>query len=752
MLSTSMDLKNLNRHSLISIRNPNFKQLHSRSASFNQSHVHFSWCHRHCKPPIVSRLQIFQSASNNRHKRLITACISRSKEILGEDSEISGENSDNLASVSSIEEEEEEETEVVETEREEFAPKDSIWNQIVEIMKFSGPAIGLWICGPLMSLIDTVVIGQGSSLELAALGPATVLCDYLSYVFMFLSIATSNMVATSLAKQVGVASFLEKCLSHPQAGSQLRVVMQASHLSGCLGCLATTLDELGMQANVLRMYELFVHGTADGLSDIASSALLLHTCIDKDEVQHQISILLFVGLTCGVAMLFFTRLLGAWALTGLIVHISDLGNRTSSIQTVYTLYLKKAWIMDSKKPGVVCKLVISHMLFADDTILCREGDEEQLFTSRIRGLAWPAVLVGWVAQSASLGMKDSWGPLKALAVASAVNGIGDIVLCTFLGYGIAGAAWATMVSQVIAGYMMIEALNNKGYNAYAISVPSPSELMEIFMLAAPVFVTMMSKVAFYALIVYFATSMGTHTVAAHQARALLKSLLIIGALSGLTLGSTGAFVPLVFPKMFSPDPLVITEGLPGYSTSGHQSVRSHPIGLEGTFRIAYEPGMTAEGDSLAESRDAMRHQWVPWLSQSGHKRGYVNYMALATSHLTKLRRGMLFGDAIMVMRRVLIPFFFALCITSCVHSLEGTLLAGRDLKFISLSMCGCFSLAALFLMLVSSRGYGLPGCWCALIVFQWSRFFMALRRLLSPDGILYSEDLTPHRMEKLRAA
>ena len=34
-------------------------------------------------------------------------------------------------------------------------------------------------------------------------GPATVVCDYMSYVFMFLSIATSNMVATALAKQVG---------------------------------------------------------------------------------------------------------------------------------------------------------------------------------------------------------------------------------------------------------------------------------------------------------------------------------------------------------------------------------------------------------------------------------------------------------------------------------------------------------------------------------------------------------------------
>lgn len=45
-------------------------------------------------------------------------------------------------------------------------------------------------------------------------------------------------------------------------------------------------------------------------------------------------------------------------------------------------------------------------------------------------------------------MKDSWGPLKALAAASVVKGIGDILLCSCLGYGITGAAWATMVAQV----------------------------------------------------------------------------------------------------------------------------------------------------------------------------------------------------------------------------------------------------------------------------------------------------------------
>ncbi|KAL4615908.1 hypothetical protein ACB092_07G160400 [Castanea dentata] len=186
-------------------------------------------------------------------------------------------------------------------------------------------------------------------------GPRTVVCDYMSNLFMFLSIATSNMVATALAKQ------------------------------------------------------------------------------DKNEVQHHISILLFVGLTCGCLMLLFTKFFGSWVLTAFT------GPKNA------------------------------HLIPAANTYV------------QIRGLARPALLVGWVAQSASLGMKDSWGPLKALVVASAVNGVGDIVLCSFMGYGIVGAAWATMASQVIAGFMMIEALNKKGYNAYSISVPSPDELLTVLL-------------------------------------------------------------------------------------------------------------------------------------------------------------------------------------------------------------------------------------------------------------------------------
>ncbi|KAL9333302.1 hypothetical protein Peur_073441 [Populus x canadensis] len=553
-----MQIKTLIHSSTIPFQNPNFKKHPQPSILLKNPSIHLLQ-----SPKVPAKLNIL-TPRNHLYGLKANLC-SQSQELFDTNNEIEGENDSKTGSI--LEEEEIE----VDMNREGLENQ-SLWSQIKEIVLFTGPATGLWLCGPLMSLIDTVVIGQGSYIELAALGPATVLCDYMSYVFMFLSIATSNMVATYLARR------------------------------------------------------------------------------DKNQVQHQISILLFVGMTCGLLMLLFTRFFGSWALTAFS------GPKNAQIIPAANTYVQ------------------------------------------IRGLAWPAVLVGWVAQSASLGMKDSWGPLKALAVSSVVNGVGDVVLCSFLGYGIAGAAWATMVSQVIAAYMMIEALNKKGYNAFSISVPTPDEILTVIGLAAPVFVTMISKVAFYSLMIYFATSMGTHSVAAHQvmlqimgmctvlgeplsqtaqsfmpeliygvnrslekARRLLKSLVTIGATMGLLLGTIGTFAPWLFPNIFTRDQKVIQE-----------------------------------------------------------------------------------------MYKVLLPFFMAIAVTPSIHCLEGTLLAGRDLRFLSFSMTGCFSLGSIVLMLFSRRGYGLPGCWYALVGFQWARFFLSLRRLLSPDGILFSEDLSRYKMEKVK--
>lgn len=46
----------------------------------------------------------------------------------------------------------------------------TLLEQLKDIFVFAGPALGIWLSGPIMGIIDTAVIGQSSSLELAALG------------------------------------------------------------------------------------------------------------------------------------------------------------------------------------------------------------------------------------------------------------------------------------------------------------------------------------------------------------------------------------------------------------------------------------------------------------------------------------------------------------------------------------------------------------------------------------------------------
>jgi hypothetical protein len=115
-------------------------------------------------PLFPSNLSLSSKTLKVRRNRITTACISPTEELIDNDPEISGENDGGVVSVS------EKLLGVVEGGESGSEEGQSIWNQMLEIVKFSGPATGLWICGPLMSLIDTVVIGQGSSIELAALG------------------------------------------------------------------------------------------------------------------------------------------------------------------------------------------------------------------------------------------------------------------------------------------------------------------------------------------------------------------------------------------------------------------------------------------------------------------------------------------------------------------------------------------------------------------------------------------------------
>nr|XP_009592832.1 protein DETOXIFICATION 46, chloroplastic-like [Nicotiana tomentosiformis] len=249
-----MNVETLTCKSHIPIKNPKFNP---------NFHVDFSSTRlRTCRVTPLTRIC-------NLRRRIITACVNPSHEIpvklesLNLNSSISEEADEEQVEAVTVREEI---NSVVDSNgKGEFSGNESIWAQVVEIVKFSGPAVGLWVCGPLMSLIDTAVIGQGSSIELAALGPGTVFCENTSYVFMFLSIATSNLVATALAGQ------------------------------------------------------------------------------DKNEVQHQISILLFIGLACGVVMFVFTRLFGTWGLTAFTgAKNTEIINAANTYVQVIVLYFISA--------------------------------------------------------------------------------------------------------------------------------------------------------------------------------------------------------------------------------------------------------------------------------------------------------------------------------------------------------------------------------------------------------------------------
>jgi Na+-driven multidrug efflux pump len=66
---------------------------------------------------------------------------------------------------------------------------------------FVGTTILILLSEPLLSLVDTTIVGQTATVvQLAALGPATMLIDSSFYLTYFLAISTTNTMATNIAK------------------------------------------------------------------------------------------------------------------------------------------------------------------------------------------------------------------------------------------------------------------------------------------------------------------------------------------------------------------------------------------------------------------------------------------------------------------------------------------------------------------------------------------------------------------------
>ena len=70
-----------------------------------------------------------------------------------------------------------------------------------QLVRFTLPTMAIWMCGPVLSMVDTSVVGVASTLELAAMSPGGVFVDYPSYlVSSSLAVATTTLVAADRLK------------------------------------------------------------------------------------------------------------------------------------------------------------------------------------------------------------------------------------------------------------------------------------------------------------------------------------------------------------------------------------------------------------------------------------------------------------------------------------------------------------------------------------------------------------------------
>ena len=64
--------------------------------------------------------------------------------------------------------------------RDRFERDQSLIDLFAELAAFTAPLLAIWISGPILSLVDAAVVGATSTVELAALGPATSIADQVS--------------------------------------------------------------------------------------------------------------------------------------------------------------------------------------------------------------------------------------------------------------------------------------------------------------------------------------------------------------------------------------------------------------------------------------------------------------------------------------------------------------------------------------------------------------------------------------------
>ena len=135
---------------------------------------------------------------------------------------------------------------------------------------------------------------------------------------------------------------------------------------------------------------------------------------------------------------------------------------------------------------------------------------------RIRAVGVPLLLLAYVGHGAFRGVSDTRTPLGVVAVANLVNAGLTFWLVFGLGWGIAGAAWATVVAEAITVVAFVVLLRRTGLPLGGHRRPGRRELTALVVVSRDLFLRTGGLLLGLLAVTAAAARIGTVTAAAHQ--------------------------------------------------------------------------------------------------------------------------------------------------------------------------------------------------------------------------------------------
>ena len=180
---------------------------------------------------------------------------------------------------------------------------------VLSITKFALPAIGVWLCGPLLSLIDTAIVGvfAGTNHQ-AALSPAVALTDYASLLLAFLYAATTNLVSASISTAKSNRLNEEETAMSTQS-TLISSLQLSTFVGAALGCFMFCFTNIFLKAligndaidpNVFQPASQYVKIRALGMPAAAILGSAQAACLGLKDIKSPLRVL---GAAAGVNLM-----------------------------------------------------------------------------------------------------------------------------------------------------------------------------------------------------------------------------------------------------------------------------------------------------------------------------------------------------------------------------------------------------------------------------------------------------------------